>query len=64
MEGLAGRAGKWKSVHKRHTGRARVDIWKGVFQASPDDPDNRDVMIDSTMVRTRRQAVCGKGGSR
>ena len=56
--------GKWKSVHKRYAGGARVDIWRKVFQVLLDDPDNRDVMIDSTIVRTRRQAVCGKGGSR
>ena len=27
-----------------------------------DDPDNRYVMIDSTIVRAHQQAVCGKGG--
>ena len=27
-----------------------------------DAPDNRHVMIDSTVVRTHQQAVCGKGG--
>ena len=29
-----------------------------------DDPDNRYVMIDSTIVRAHQQAVCGKGGQR
>ena len=56
--------GKWKSVHKRHTRWAKSGIWKKVFQVLLDDPDNRHVMIDSTVVRTHQQAVCGKGGPR
>ena len=27
-----------------------------------DDPDNRYVMIDSTIVRAHQQSACGKGG--
>ena len=29
-----------------------------------DDPDNRYVMIDSTIVRVHQQAACGKGGAK
>ena len=29
-----------------------------------DDPDNRYVMIDSTIVRAHQQAACGKGGAK
>ena len=53
--------GKWKSVHKRW---ARSGIWEKVFRVLLNDPDNRYVMIDSTIVRTHQQAVCGKGGAR
>ena len=56
--------GKWKSAHKRYTRWARAGIWKKIFQVLLDDPDNRYVMIDSTIVRTHQQAVCGKGGAR
>ena len=54
--------GNWKTVHKRYTRWARGGIWKRVFQVLLDDPDNRYVMINSTIVRTHQQAVCGKGG--
>ena len=54
--------GKWKSVRDRYTRWARAGIWKKVFQVLLDDPDDRYVMIDSTIVRTHQQAVCGKGG--
>ena len=56
--------GKWKTAHKRYTRWARAGIWKKVFQVLLDDPDNRYVMIDSTIVRTHQQAVCGKGGAK
>ena len=39
-------------------------IWKKVFQVLLDDPDNRYVMFDSTIVQTPQQAVCGKGGAK
>ena len=54
--------GKWKTAHQRYTRWARAGIWERVFQVLLDDPDNRYVMIDSTIVRTHQQAVCGKGG--
>jgi putative transposase len=54
--------GKWKTCHKRYARWARAGIWKRVFRVLPDDPDNRYVMIDSTIVGTHQQAACGKGG--
>ena len=54
--------GNCKSVHKRFTRWAKSGIWERLFQVLLHDPDNRYVMIDSTIVRAHQQAVCGKEG--
>ncbi len=56
--------GNWKSAHKRFTRWAKAGIWERIFRSLLADPDNTCVMIDSTIVRTHQQAVCGKGGGR
>ena len=54
--------GNWKSSHKRFTRWAKSGVWEKIFRVLLDDPDNRYVMIDSTIVRAHQQSVCGKGG--
>ena len=54
--------GNWKSSHKRFTRWARAGICERISQLLPDAPDNRYVMIDSTIVHAHQQAPAGKGG--
>ena len=54
--------GNWKRGHKRFTRWARAGIWEKIFQVLLNDPDNKYVMIDSTIVRAHQQAAGGKGG--
>ena len=59
---LPPRYGKWKTVHKRFTRWARAGVWEKVFASLVGDPDNRYLMLDSTLVRVHQQAAGGKGG--
>ena len=54
--------GNWESVHKGFTRWARAGVWGKIFQVLLEDPDNRYVMVDSTIVRAHQRAACGKGG--
>jgi transposase len=59
---LPERYGKWKTVHKRFTRWAKAGVWEKVFASLVSDPDNRYLMLDSTLVRVHQQAAGGKGG--
>ena len=61
---LPERYGKWKTVHKRFTRWAKAGVWEKVFASLVRDPDNRYLMLDSTLVRVHQQAAGGKGGPR
>jgi transposase len=61
---LPERYGKWKTVHKRFTRWAKAGVWEEVFASLVGDPDNRYLMLDSTLVRVHQQAAGGKGGPR
>lgn len=59
---LPERYGKWKTVHKRFTRWAKAGVWERVFTSLIGDPDNRYLMLDTTLVRAHQQAASGKGG--
>lgn len=62
---LPERYGKWKTVHKRFSRWAQAGVWEKVFASLVRDPDNRYLMLDSTLVRVHQRAEKGgpKSGS-
>ena len=59
---LPERYGRWKTVHKRFTRWAKAGVWERVLEHLIDDPDNDDILLDSSLVRAPQQAATGKGG--
>jgi transposase len=53
---------KSKTVHKRFTRWAKAGVWEKVFASLTGDPNNRYLMLDTTLVRAHQQAASGKGG--
>ena len=59
---LPERYGKHKTVHKRFTRWAKAGVWEKVFASLAGAPDNRYLMLDTTLIRAHQQAASGKGG--
>ena len=59
---LRAKFGDEKSVDKRFNRCSRFGIWQRILQGLLDDPDDRYVMIDPTVVQVRQQATCGREG--
>jgi transposase len=57
---LAERYGKYKSVHARFMRWGRSGVWERIFADLVGDKKNHCLMIDSTIVRVRRQAATGR----
>ncbi len=49
---------------QRFTRWAKAGVWKAIFAALSSDPDDDDLMLDSTLVRAHQQAATGIGGIR
>ena len=58
---LPERYGKWKTAHKRFSRWAAAGVWERLFAELIEDPDNRYLMLDSTLVRAHQQATTGRG---
>ena len=59
--GWPDRYGKWKTVHRRFSRWCHVGVWKRLLDTLTADRDNQYLMIDSAVVRARRQAASGEG---
>ena len=54
---LPERFGDWKNTHKRFSRWAKSGVWKKLFKALADDPDNEYAMIDATIVRAHQHSA-------
>ena len=54
---LPERFGGWKNTHKRFSRWAASGVWKNLFKALADDPDNEYAMIDATIVRAHQHSA-------
>jgi transposase len=58
---LPDRYGKWKT--STSASPAGQKIWERGFESLTGDPDNKYLMLDTTLVRAHQQAATGKGGT-
>ena len=58
------RFGEWKNIHRRFSRWAESGVWRRLFKALADDPDNEYAMIDATIVRAHQHSAGSlkKGG--
>ena len=47
---LPERFGNWQNIHTRFSRWAKSGVWKSLFKALADDPDNEYAMIDATIL--------------
>lgn len=54
---LPERFGSWKNTHTRFSRWAASGVWRNLFKALADDPDNEYAMIDATIVRAHQHSA-------
>ena len=59
---LPERLGDFRVVHLRHSRWSRTDVWQRVFEVLAQDADNKDLMIDSTIVKAHQHSAGAKKG--
>ena len=59
---LPGAFDKWSTVYRRFRDWSRLEVFKLIFNALPEEPDMEMAMIDGTIVKVHRQGQGSKGG--
>ena len=54
---LPGRFGDWKSTHQRFNRWSKGGVFERIFKHVAADPDNEDVMLDTTIVRAHQHSA-------
>ena len=58
--GAAPGADDWKTAFRRFSRWSAKEVWWRMFEAMPDDPDFKYLVIDSTVVRAHQHAAGAK----